>query len=417
MAAPRKTPKKSKPSAQAGARNRRAAQTPSQPPGQAPARALEGQVLARDSGEDPKASKARKPTAKVSIVDPALDEAEERARELDADLDAQDPDSAEETTPELDPTEVAALPAPSDFEDEPENLPAPRRGALSATDPLARYMSEVLKYPLLAPEEEFALARRMIDQGDLDAARRLVTANLRLVVKIAFEYKSVYSNILDLIQEGNIGLMKAVSKFDPTKGSRLGYYASWWIRSYVLKYLLDNFRLVKIGTTQAQKKLFFQLMREKERLEAQGIVPAPKLLAERLDVREKDVVEMQQRLSSSGAEVSLDTPIGPAAGESSSSAPRFVDQLPAALEAPDEALARDQLLGMLEGRLPDFQKTLSEREVKILRERLLADEPRTLQEVADDYGLTRERVRQIETQLLKKLRDFVHDLMGELLPG
>src|SRR5208282_3195718 len=155
------------------------------------------------------------------------------------------------------------------------------------------------------PEEELRLVMRLREQGDLDAAKSLVSANLRLVIKIAFEYRNIYNNLLDLIQEGNIGLMKAVSKFDPTKGARLGYYASWWIRSYILKYLLDNFRLVKIGTTQAQKKLFYHLMREKERMEAQGLLAAPKLLAEKLNVREKDVVEMEQRLSSRGAEVSL----------------------------------------------------------------------------------------------------------------
>ena len=158
------------------------------------------------------------------------------------------------------------------------------------------------------PKEEFQLAAKLAKTGDLDAAKRLVSANLRLVVKIAFEYRSMYSNLLDLIQEGNIGLMKAVSKFDPTKGARLGYYASWWIRSYILKYLFDNFRLVKIGTTQAQKKLFYHLMREKERLEAQGLLAGPKLLAEKLNVREKDVVEMEQRLSGRGAEMSLDAP-------------------------------------------------------------------------------------------------------------
>ena len=127
------------------------------------------------------------------------------------------------------------------------------RSAISPNDPLRRYFQEVQQYPLLEPEEELDLATQMHEKGDVTAAKRLVSANLRLVVKIAFEYRSIHSNVMDLIQEGNIGLMKAVSKFDPSKGARLGYYASWWIRSYILKYLLDNFRLVKVGTTQAQK--------------------------------------------------------------------------------------------------------------------------------------------------------------------
>jgi RNA polymerase sigma-32 factor len=251
------------------------------------------------------------------------------------------------------------------------------------------------------------LAIRLRDQGDLDAAKALVSANLRLVVKIAFEYRNFYANVLDLVQEGNIGLMKAVSKYDPTKGARLGYYASWWIRSYILKYLLDNFRLVKVGTTQAQKKLFYHLMREKERIEAQGLLAGPKLLAEKLNVREKDVVEMEQRLSGRGAEMSLDAPVERDSGATTSHMDLLVDQD----ESADEKLARDELLRLLRKRLPEFESHLNDREQKLLHDRLLAEEPRTLQEVADQYGLTRERARQIEAKVISKLREF---LAGDL---
>src|SRR5205823_3260036 len=188
----------------------------------------------------------------------------------------------------------------------------------------------------------------------------------------AFEYRSFYSNLLDLIQEGNIGLMKAVSKFDPTKGARLGYYASWWIRSYILKYLLDNFRLVKVGTTQAQKKLFYHLMREKQRLEAQGLLAGPKLLAEKLEVREKDVIEMQHRLSGQGAEMSLDAPIEREDGTSGSHLDYLVDQS----ESADEKLARDQLISLLRKRLPEFEQGLNAREKNLLHARLLSEEPK-----------------------------------------
>lgn len=288
------------------------------------------------------------------------------------------------------------------------DIPDKDLGAISPHDPLRRYLDEVRRYPLLGPEEEFKLAIRLRDQGDLEAAKTLVSANLRLVVKIAFEYQSIYSNILDLIQEGNIGLMKAVSKFDPTKGARLGYYSSWWIRSYILKYLLDNFRLVKIGTTQAQKKLFYHLMREKERLEAQGLLAGPKLLAEKLNVREKDVVEMEQRLSGRGAELSIDAPVD----RDDESSMSHGDFLADSQEAADEALAREELIELLKSKLPQFQKLLNEKELRILQERLLSEEPKTLQDLADYYGLTRERARQIEAKLIAKLRDFLKSDLG-----
>jgi RNA polymerase sigma-32 factor len=310
------------------------------------------------------------------------------------------------------PKEAEVLPRERPAEelfDTIEVNPAASTGAVSTADPLRQYMEEVKRHPLLEPEEEFRLAIKLKDEGDLNAARRLVTANLRLVVKIAMEYRSYYSNLLDLIQEGNIGLMKAVSKFDPTKGARLGYYSSWWIRSYILKYLLDNFRLVKIGTTQAQKKLFYHLMREKERLEAQGLLAGPKLLAERLNVREKDVVEMEQRLSGRGAELSLDAPVNSSGDEGGETS--HMSLLADERELADDAMGRQQLLDLLKEKLPELEKELNEREKQILNDRLLAEEPKTLQEVASRYGLTRERARQIEAKVIAKLRK----LMGKAL--
>ncbi len=321
---------------------------------------------------------------------------------LPADTEDQENEDSEDSNEEedLEPDDTEATSS--------ENLPAqahtlePEVAAISPTDPLRRYLDEVRRYPLLEPEEEFRLVSKLKNEGDMQAARALVSANLRLVVKIAFEYRSMYSNVLDLIQEGNIGLMKAVSKFDPTKGARLSYYSSWWIRSYILKYLLDNFRLVKVGTTQAQKKLFYHLMREKERLEAQGLLAGPKLLAEKLNVREKDVIEMEQRLSGRGAEMSLDTPIDADSGGTS-----HMDLMADDHEGADESLARNQLLSLLKEKLPEFQKKLNEKELKILQARLLSDEPKTLQEVADLYGLTRERARQIESKVITKLKEFL----------
>ena len=320
--------------------------------------------------------------------------------EGEEDSQADEPDDHEEGPSE---TEIAEnAPSKQGQSLDAEESPDKDLVAVSPNDPLRRYLDEVKRYPLLDSEQEYELVSRLKNTGDIDAAKALVSANLRLVVKIAMEYRSIYSNLLDLVQEGNIGLMKAVSKFDPTKGARLGYYASWWIKSYILKYLLDNFRLVKIGTTQAQKKLFYHLMREKERLEAQGLLAGPKLLAEKLNVKEKDVIEMEQRLSGRGAEMSLDTPVDSEEGSSS-----HMDMLSDDRESIDEALARRQLLELLHDQLPAFTKTLNEKERRLLNDRILAEEPKTLQEVADLYGLTRERARQIEAKIVMKLRDFL----------
>ncbi|MGE3263366.1 MAG: RNA polymerase factor sigma-32 [Bacteriovoracia bacterium] len=278
-------------------------------------------------------------------------------------------------------------------------LPAVRpKGELVAKDPLQRYLHDLRKYEVMSPEEQQELAVKFRETGDLELAKRLVTTNLRLVVKIALEYRSAYNNVLDLIQEGNVGLMKAVSNYDPYKGTRLSYYASWWIRSYILKFLLDNFRLVKVGTTQAQKKLFYNLMREKERLESQGITAGSKLLASNLNVKEKDVNEMSLRLSSKGGEYSLDQPFGD--GDKRSP----MDALEDTAEAVDASLAQEQLKNILSDHIAEFVQTLNEKERIVFKERLMNDEPQTLQEVADQFGITRERARQIESKVVEKLR-------------
>jgi RNA polymerase sigma-32 factor len=267
------------------------------------------------------------------------------------------------------------------------------------SDPLKRYLQEIKNAPTLTLEEEHRLAARMHEKGDVNAAKLLVSANLKLVVRIAYEYRSMYHNLLDLIQEGNVGLMKAVSKYDPAKGARLGYYATWWVRSYILKYLLDNFRLVRVGTTQAQKKLFYHLVREKQRLEAQGIKASPALLAQKLDVKEKEVIEMEQRLLSSAAEMSLD-----AQRDSDEPGSNLLNTLFDTRENADTAIEKDEWLQILARELIGFRTELNDKEKMVLESRLLNDEPMTLQEVADKFGLTRERVRQIEAKLIEKLK-------------
>ncbi|MFO1462142.1 MAG: RNA polymerase factor sigma-32 [bacterium] len=269
---------------------------------------------------------------------------------------------------------------------------------LEPVDPLKRYVREVSRYPFLTPQEERDLAQAYRETGDREAARKLVTSHLRLVVKIASEYRTAYGNLLDLIQEGNLGLMRAVKSFDPDKGARLSHYAGWWIRSYILKHILDNFRLIKIGTTQAQRRIFFNLMKEKERLEKLGFRPGTKELAAAMQVKPEEVEEMQQRLGQS--DLSLDAPIREDDDK------RHIDLLEAEAPPIEEALDQAAFKDVLEEKLKDFARTLNEREAKIFQERLLSEMPRTLQAIADEYGISRERARQIEERIKAKLKGF-----------
>ena len=261
-------------------------------------------------------------------------------------------------------------------------------------------MTEVSRYPLLSPEEESRLARHYKEYGDKKSAQLLVLSNLRLVVKITMEYRSAYSNLMDLIQEGNLGLMRAVEKFDVSKNVRFSSYAVWWVRAYVLKFILDNFRLVKVGTTQAQKKLFFNLMREKERMEQLGFKPTTKLLASRLGVKETDVNQMEVRMG--GREMELDAP-----KTSHDSTARNIDFISSKEDVRvDDVLEKNELKDILLKNLDEFVKELGEKERHIFFDRLFAEIPKTLQDIADEYKITRERIRQIEERTIKKMQKF-----------
>jgi RNA polymerase sigma-32 factor len=281
-----------------------------------------------------------------------------------------------------------------------------RSRSLVRHDPLTAYMQETRRYPLLSREDEHELAKKLFEAGDPTAARRLIEANLRLVVKIAYEYRRAHRNLLDLIQEGNIGLMQAVKKYDPYRGVKLSSYAAWWIRAYILKFILNNWRLVKIGTTQAQRKLFFNLRKEKERLEQLGFAPTSALLAENLDVSEKDVVEMEKRLSAPDS--SLDAPMS-ADDDGSRTRMDFI----ASPEArPDQQVASSEFTQMLRGKLETFSNTLEGREKTIFQERWLTETPLTLQEIGDRYGVSRERARQLEKRMLTRLRKYLEAELG-----
>ena len=279
--------------------------------------------------------------------------------------------------------------------------------SLSRRDPLAVYMRDVQRYPLLSKDEEHDLAVRFFEEDDLEAAKRLVTSNLRLVVKIAYDYRQAYKNILDLVQEGNIGLMQAVKKYDPYKGVKLSSYAAWWIRAYILRYILNNHRLVKVGTTQAQRKLFFNLQKEKARLSAMGIEPTAELIAENLNVPERDVVSMDMRLAAGDA--SLDAPVGTSEGRSVAR----VELLPSAGARADDTLAEAEVGDRFSEKIHEFGETLEGKEKKIFDDRLVAEDPKTLQTLGDGFGVSRERVRQIEKRLLKKLKEFLHKELGD----
>src|SRR5690606_34089564 len=233
---------------------------------------------------------------------------------------------------------------------------------------------------------------------------RLVAANLRLVVKLAHEYHRNPLALLDLIQEGNIGLMQAVKKYDPERGVKLSSYAAWWIRAYILRYIMDNWKVVKLGTTEAQRKLFFKLRQEQERLLAQGYEATPKLLAERLSVSEKDVVEMDQRL---GQDVRLDAPVGEEGGS------RHERAFPSGQEPVDERLGREQLQQAVRAELEAFAETLNEKDRYILENRLTAENPLTLQEIGTHFGFSRERARQLEAALIGKMREHLRERLPD----
>lgn len=274
-------------------------------------------------------------------------------------------------------------------------------------DPLRRYLAEIGRFALLGREEEHLLAMQYHETGDRETAYRLVTSNLKLVVKIAMIYHKVYHNLLDLIQEGNLGLIQAVKRFDPHRGTRLPTYAAWWIKAYILKFLLDNARMVKIGTTNARRKILMNLNREKRELEAKGIVPTSKLLAENLGVEEKELLEVEQGMA--GTDVSLDAPMKNGDGGT-----RYIDTLHLMEQSVDEKIAHGEFRELLEMKFADFAKTLSEREHVILNERLIADKPETLQQIADRYGISREAVRVAEKKLVAKLKKYMIESFGDV---
>ncbi len=274
---------------------------------------------------------------------------------------------------------------------------------LASESGLSAYMAAIKKFPLLEPEEEYMLAHRFADHGDTEAAHKLVTSHLRLVAKIAMGYRFYGLPVSDLISEGNVGLMRAVKKFEPDRGFRLATYAMWWIKAAINEYVLNSWSLVKIGTVAAQKKLFFNLRKLKAKLGVygEGDIPpeAAKTIAERLDVTTKEVIDMNRRLSRS------DSSLNQMVVEDGDTERQdlLVDDKPSQESALIEK--QDRVLGA--SLLRQALATLTDRERRIIEERRLAENPRTLEEIGADYGISRERVRQIENRAFAKLQKSV----------
>ena len=271
--------------------------------------------------------------------------------------------------------------------------------ALVKSDPIQSYLNEINRYKLLTRDQEVELGKRIQEENDQEAAYIMTTSNLRLVVKIALEFQRIWmQNLLDLIQEGNIGLVQAVKKFNPYKNVKFSYYASFWIKAYILKFIMDNWRMVKIGTTQGQRKLFFRLKKEKQRLIEQGFDPKPKLLSERLGVSEKEVVDMDQRLAN--WDLSLDEPLK---NDSNTERIEFIN---VESDSSEDQVAKKEIEDILHTKVKAFKKTLNDRELDIFERRIFSDTPETLQEIGEIYSISRERVRQIENNILKKMKTY-----------
>jgi RNA polymerase sigma-32 factor len=353
----------------------------------------------KSSSQTPAASRQKKPSRKKAKAQP---EAEQESENTQAAEPVLEPEVIE---PEI----LEAEAAEPDAVETGETLPVPVEHDLARADALQRYMAEVSRHPLLTREEEHDLAARYVQTRDPHLAYKLVTANLRLVVKIAHEYRRAAFSLLDLVQEGNVGLMHAVQKYDPFRGVKLSSYAAWWIRAYILRYLMDNWRMVKLGTTQAQRKLFFNLRKEQEKLLSQGFDAAPKQLAERLDVSEDEVREMDQRLGND--EFSIDAPISAGGASEGESRQTQGDRLVQSGQAVDDQLAEQELRTIFKEKLAAFGKTLTADKEKFLFENRIAPaedkEQLTLQQVGDTWGVTRERARQLEARLTDKLKEYL----------
>jgi RNA polymerase sigma-32 factor len=360
-------------------------------------------------------AKPRKP--KLQPARPAPDEALDAERASDAEAREED---AEPQEPGVDEELGTALEAsPPDDEEGPRQsaeplepdvvVPPGARGALTPSrNPLDRFLAEVRRYPRLSDDEERRLGRAVREGGDREAAKKLVVHNLRLVVAIAYQYRRAWANILDLFQEGSVGLMEAVKRWEPSLGPKFGTYAVYWIRAYVLRFLLTNSRLIHVGNTRAGRKLFFRLEKERQKLLAGGFDPTPKLLAAKLDVDEKDLAEVSQHLDS--REVSLE-PRG--AGEGGDDSFPLIEKLASGGRTPEDEAEGAELSAAVQRFMTSFKEGLrDEREKAVWQEHLAAEEPAPLGVLGARYGVSKQRMGQIADRLKKRFRDEAISQLG-----
>ncbi len=287
-------------------------------------------------------------------------------------------------------------------------IPAVPRTGGNKDDLLAAYLAEVRRYPILSPEEEKEAALAYLEDGNREAAEKLVTSNLRLVIKIAFQYHRQWANVLDLIQEGNVGLVEALSRFDPYREIRFSSYAQYWIRAMILRFLLDNFRLVRLGSTRAGRKLFFQLQKERDRLVAEGIDPTEAVLAARLGVAPKEIQAVDQHMRAPA--LSFHQPA--TEGEEGRTLAEVVPE--ATPNNPEVNAAASELGLLVKQRLDAFAAQLTdERELEIWRTRLVHPDPVSLSQLGEQFGVSKERVRQVEARLKGRLRTYLEEELGE----
>ena len=343
----------------------------------------------------------KKTSVKNSIKNPAQRE-ESEARKVDAEImpdgDLSEPDESDEPNESFDaPTSEVAI----RVSNSEKSVEKSTDKSIATKDPLTLYLSEIRKYPLLTKEQEFELAKKYFDTKDPQLAQTLVKSNLRFVVKVAAEYAKFSSKLIDVIQEGNVGLMHAVKEFNPYKGNRLITYAVWWIRGYIQEYLMRQFSMVRIGTTANQRKLFYQLQRQKQELEKMSSPENVALLSSKLGIPEDEITEMAKRLSS--RDVSLDKSSSPN-DDSATPLSALLKKEDGSLPL-DEQMALEEQLSLLMRAVNSLRSSLTEKEKIVLEERVLSDEPLTLQEIGDKYKITREAVRQTEVRLMKKIKE------------